>query len=275
MLPRHSLPTLFATALLALLAACADLTAVRTFADQAAAVAEGTPLLDEYTATLERRCRWQQDDTDLQKELKARRTQLATLHAVEAAVANYLVTIGQLAADGAVDFTPEFTALAGKATEGGLLDADAAKAAGSIGAILTRWVTDGYRQAELGRLVKEADGPLQQVIAGLVTSCAAIQLSLDNEADEIGSRYRGLQSATANAANLLAGEKRVELLADLARKQAGLRQHAVALAKVAEGHAHLAAHIDELGTKQLLARMKGLAHDVNRLRAAVRSLEGR
>lgn len=273
MLRRHSLPTLVACTLLALLAACADLTAVRTFADQAAAVTEGTPLLDEYTATLERRCRWEAANTELAKQLEERRTQLAALHAVEAAVADYLVTIGHLAADEAVDFTPQFAALATKATEGGLLDAEAAKAAASIGGILTRWATDGYRQAELARLVRDADAPLQQVLGGLVTSCTAISMSLDNEADAIDSRYRSLQEATANAANLLANEKRVELLAALARKQAGLRQHAAALAKVAEGHAHLAKHIDDLGSKQLLARMRGLARDVSRLRAAVRTLE--
>ena len=252
----------------ALATACADLTAIQRFAATSARSAEYTQLVDAYVAAPERTARFapERKRAELDDLASQRALQRKGLLALHTAVEEYMRALANLAADEAVDYDKDYDALGKALTDAKFVDQGEADAVEGLGALLTRAVTDGYRQRKLCQVIEEANAPLQTIIANLRAIVRAIEGDATGLEDNVDTYYRTAVQNTgvAGVGAILEGWRYRD-----GREAAALREAAKtygdALDAIASGHAALFESREDLDTAEVRRQMTRYANDIRKV----------
>jgi len=286
---KHCRMTIFGLLLLpSLLAAgCADLQAVRSFAKTSAATADYRQIVTDYVESPTRRKRYQPDRYAVQTAgtTTPRAGQKTLLEGSQRVLAGYLNALGDLAADELPDVDSEIDGLAKALEKAGFAgDGDAAirketaSAAGSIAKVLTRAVLDHWRQDRIQKIIRETDGNVQTVVAGLREIVLKdFNASLDIEAEAVRKYFESSIAAAKNrhdeeAVPPLARILMQEHLDRIRERRDRLSSYAEVLKKIGTGHADLLANVDKLEDKALQERLEKFAADIRILYKAIKEI---
>jgi hypothetical protein len=263
-LPRVLRPTVVTLVLLSL-AACADLGAIREFADVSARSAAYTGLVDDYAGFPERQKKYAPpaEDARLDAIAAERVQQRGVLLQRHAVIVDYLDAVGQLASDQPIGHGGE----AGPAGN----DADAASFM-DIDRILFKAATDGWRRDQLAELIGESN-PHFQTAVGALQKIAKEGFGGDAEDETVAARKyydTVLRQATDPAGIAALEEWRETRLSEIDRRRQAIDAYADLLGKIAEGHQTLYDRRGDLAADDLLAQMRRYARDLALLLDRVR-----
>lgn len=265
---------------LVLLSACADLRAIRQFADRSAQAAQGTALREDYVQSLERQKRYQgrAQLEELDRLAAERKKQQPGLAALQQGVEGYLKAVGALAADDVIVYDSSLDALATSLTGANWVSASQVQAGASLAKLLAKAATDAYRQRQLKRLIAEANADFQIVVEALAGIAERDFVgSLENEGVAADKYYRAILAEAEHAppqqaAIALVRERWQEKQDALAAKQAACRAYAQALRKIGAAHQLLYDQRHHLSARQLHAAIARYAGDIQTLRAKFQAL---
>ncbi len=286
---KHCRITIFGLLLLTSLLAsgCADLQAVRSFAKTSAATADYRQIVTDYVESPTRRKRYHPDRYAVQPAgtTTPRARQKTLLAGSQRVLAGYLNALGDLAADELPDVDSEIDGLAKALEKAGFAgDGDAAirketaSAAGSIAKVLTRAVLDHWRQDRIQKIIRETDGNVQTVVAGLREIVLKdFNASLDIEAEAVRKYFESSIAAAKSrndeeAVPPLARILMQEHLDRIRERRDRLSSYAEVLKKICTGHADLLANVDKLEDKALQERLEKFAADIRILYKAIKEI---
>ncbi|MGE0714058.1 MAG: hypothetical protein AB7P02_01340 [Alphaproteobacteria bacterium] len=241
-------------------AACADLAAIRQFADISADSAQYTKLAQDYAAGPVRQKRFQpaSEHPRLDAAAAARREQLAAITARLSLIEEYMHALGALASDKAPVFDTEIGALGAAVSKAGFAGDAETTAAVTLANLVLRAAADGWRQRQLRELIGQGNAPLQTVIAGLRRIAAEAFLGdLANEQAAARAHYRTLLARSSDPAGKAALEEWIELRqGDMASREAAIKAYDAILKNIAEGHQALYDGRDDISRKALLDQLE-------------------
>ncbi|MGO1080246.1 hypothetical protein [Inquilinus sp. CA228] len=244
----------------AILVGCADLSAIREFADSSIATAQYTGLVEDYVNEPLREERYQpvRYHPTLEAMATARKQEEAALLARLAIVESYMKALGNLSADETPSFDAELDALQGKIVKAKFVDEAEASSAAVVVKLVLRAAADGWRQAELKEFIEEGNEPFQTIVNGLrdIVSDGFSIASL-NERQAAETYYGTLQKSTADpAAKAAVGEWGVYRVAEIDARAASIKSYAAVLERISDGHQKLYDHRDDFPNPDLLRQMK-------------------
>lgn len=266
---------------------CADLAAVRDFAKTSAATADYRQIVNDYVTSPVRQKRYQPERSGPTLDLlyKQREAQRPLLEGVQSVLVDYLNALAALAADDLTNVDDEIEGLS-KALEQAQFVGDGdrqintqtATAAAELARILIRAGLEQWRQRQVKKIVREADPPLQKVVAGLreiVTVDFATSLRNEETAVEkpfeawvAEAKSRNDPDAVPPVARILLSER----LEGIESRRQALAAYAKVLTEIGEGHADLAKNVDRLRAEDVADQMRAYARDLKALYKAIQQL---
>lgn len=180
---------------------CANLSAIREFASLSAGTAGYTTTTKEYIESPVQLERYTLETdtnriTDLRASATARKAQEAKLLALQTSVAQYMTALAQLSADELISYSAEFNAFTKQATDAKLFSESEAKSVSALAGLISKAITDGYRQRKLRDVIREANGPLQDVITALRETTKLYAGAQANDALYVRQYYSNLMDET-------------------------------------------------------------------------------
>ena len=262
--------------LLGLSQGCVDLKAIQDFANISAESAEYTTLVNNYLDFPNRQKRYQPADRHAQldtmaQQRMARKSELLLRHEV---IEEYMEAMGRLAADEIVDQSKELSQLTTALKTHAGANPGETEAFGKVAEILTKLVSDGWRQRQLQSLIKQSNAPIQQILKSLKQIVSdGFGGDLQNEGFAIQNYYRTLiaqsNDPAAKAALAEWQEVRVATLSDHSQT---LHTYATLLDKIAEGHQKLYDERKDLAKKQLLEQIQQSAKELKDLLDTIKKI---
>ncbi len=262
--------------LLGLSQGCADLKAIQDFANISAESAEYTTLVDNYLDFPNRQKRYQPADRHAQLDTMAqermnRKSELLLRHEV---IEEYMESMGKLAADDIVDQSKELSQLTTALKTHAGTNPGETEAFGKVAGILTKLVSDGWRQRQLQSLINQSNTPIQQILKSLKQIVSdGFGGDLQNEGFAIQNYYRTLIAQSNDpAAKAALAEWQEVRVATLADHSQALRAYATLLDKIAEGHQKLYFERKDLANKQLLEQIQQSAKELKDLLDTIKKI---
>lgn len=268
--------TVFLLVVLVLTQGCADLSAIREFANISSESAQYTKLVTDYVESPTRQKRYQPPSQHerLDRIAATRAAQQDRLLLRQSLIEEYMDTLGRLAADEAVTYDKELDALGNAVKEKKLANAKEADAFSAVAKVLVKGVTDHWRQKQLKELIATSNEPFQVVVESLqvfVESGSGGDL-LDEKA-AIQSYYDTLDRASNDKAGKEALKEWRDLhLAAIDARMKAIESYAQILRKIAEGHQKLYDGRDDFSKELLLRDMRRYSKDLKRLFNEIRAL---
>ena len=244
--------------LLGLTQGCVDLKAVQDFANISAESAEYTSLVDNYLDFPNRQKRYRPEQhahfDAMAQERMAQKTELLIRYEI---IQEYMEALGELAADGIVDQTKEFSKLTTALQTQASTSPNETAAAGKIAGFLTKAITEGWRQKQIQELIKKTNSPLQDHLTTLIGIVEGYELSETIERDNIKRYYKTkiLESKDPAGIAALKEWQKIREGASADRTQT-IQTYASLLKKIAEGHQKLYDNRKDLATAQLVKQIK-------------------
>jgi hypothetical protein len=179
-------------ALVSLATGCADLQAIRQFAQSSTEAETYQAIANDYAAVPEREKYYSltKFHASYDQQTKERNAQVQALLDIQRVITEYMKALGELAADELVSYDTSIDALAEQVKATKALDDAQIQALGGITKLLARAVTDRYRQKKLNQVITEANTPLQTLIAAQIKFVNIYIKTLDAEKLSI-DRYYG------------------------------------------------------------------------------------
>lgn len=265
---RHIVRASLAGALL-LLAACTDLSAVRDFSRLAAGTAEQGAIVQRYAAFDTRMKRYRPSFPTLAE----RQEQARGLRALQSAVTEYMQALGALAEDAGV-MPAAANPLADAATRAGVLDPSLTPTVSTIGGLLLRAGTEGWRQRQISSMIGEANAPLQAVIAALVRFVEATERE-DRDERNAATVYYGLleRRSPSDQAGVAALKEWRELrLAEIDGRAGQRRTYLEAMRKIAAGHQLLYDNRNDLSLAEVQRQVRAVNRELQMLGRTLQQL---
>lgn len=263
-------------AVLALAAGCANLTAIREFANISTESAQYTKLVDDYVQSPIRQKQYrplrEHEALDrIKTERAALQERLLLRHGL---IEEYMDALGRLAADEAVVYDKELDALGSAVKEKKFVEAKEADAFATIAKVLVKGVTDRWRQKQLKELIATSNGPFQAVVESLrIVVESGFRGDLLNEKVAIQSYYRTLILESGDKAGIAALEEWRDLrLSAVEVRAKAIESYAKILKKIAEGHQKLYDGRNDLSKELLLRDMSRYSKDLKLLFNTIRNL---
>jgi hypothetical protein len=278
MVPRQRIAQLsrlaLAAGLLIFSTACANLSAVREFADISARSAEYTSLVGQYRDFPERQKRYVpgQMHAALDQESRRRAEHAGRLMLRHALIEEYMDAIGRLAADDLVAYDPEIDRLGKAVAEGRFAGERDAAAFGAVAKILFRAAADGWRRSRLVALIAESNTPFQEVVAALKQVVAqGFAGDVANAEIALSKHYQTLMRESSDKAGIAAlAEWRDTRLSEVKARGAAVSAYAEVLARIAAGHQELYDRRGALDREETVRQMRRYAKDLRLLYDALR-----
>lgn len=265
------------TAMLLILAAgCANLGAIRSFAERSSDIAGYTKLVNYYVDAPQEMARYRpagapQPSAEMEQARKKQKQALMARHKI---IQTYMDALGQLAADEVVVYDKEVTAL-GNALKGNqFMDQTQAAAFTALGKLVARAATDAWRQGKLKEIIREGNAPVQALVKGMQTVVEkGYAGEMENLAIAIGKYYGTINTQSSDPAGKQALlEWRDSHLAVIATRHQEAQIYAQALGRIAAGHQELYDNLDRLDAKDVLGQMKLYAKYLRDAKSALASL---
>jgi hypothetical protein len=255
-------------------AGCANLTAIREFASVSSESAAYTTLVTEYVESPMRVKRYQPSarHAELERMAAERRVQREVLLLRHQLIQEYMDALGQLAADEAVVYDREISALGRAATDAKFLDAKEGEAFSAVTRILLRAVTDGWRRRQLTRLVEDTNPHFQVVVGSLRTIVRqGFAADAENERVAINRYYTDLVRESRDRAGIEAVKEWQEVrLEGVGTRDKAIRAYAEILDKIGRGHQRLYDGRHDVSARAVLADLKGYSKELRALVGAVK-----
>jgi hypothetical protein len=249
---------------LLLVAACADLGAVRDFAKLSASTADYRALVQRYETQPDRVARYAPrppDATQLAQDRATRAMRVQPMLALQETLVTYMETLGRLAGDEAVaiDLNP----LAAAAQKAGVVDAPTGALVSSVGDIILRAATGAARERGVRQMLEQGEAPVQAVIGRLRTLVGAFAEDDASERDRAATYYSFLaRSSSDRAAQRAVSEWRDLRLAEIDSRAAGRTAYLAALDKISAGHRLLHARRDALSVSETVRQIRLLENEL-------------
>lgn len=194
----NPLRSAFAAFLCFLLAACANLGAIREFGEISSDSAGYTQLTTEYATSPDRRKQYtfaseNEQRSTLDGQAAERNAQVQALLLYHRAVSEYMQALAELASDKPTSFDSEIGGLADAAVKAEYIQQAEGDAIKTIASAIANAATDFYRQRKLKQVIGEANAPLQLVLSDMSTLVRGYEESLCIEQTDARSYYRRLE----------------------------------------------------------------------------------
>lgn len=255
---------------------CANLSAIREFANVSTESAQYTRLVTDYVGSPIRQKRYQPpSEYELLDRIAAERAaQGERLFLRHRLIEEYMDALGRLATDEAVTYDKELDALGNAVKEKRFTDAKEADAFAGIAKILVKGVADHWRQRQLKELIVASNEPFQVVVDSLrVVVERGFGGDLSNERSAIRRYYQNLVLESRDKAGIAALEEWRDLrLAAIDARAKAIESYAKILRKIAEGHQKLYDGRDDLSKELLLRDMSRYSKDLQQLFNTIRNL---
>lgn len=236
------------------MASCADLAGVREFASLSASITGSGEMSARWRDTQERLSAIPQPgDFPLNVTTGDRKAVHQETEKMLAIVTIYMETMGQLAADNLPSVDSQVAGLTKSlsALPSTPITPQRVEAIGILGNLLSLPL-DAYRQKQVRKLIEQADGPLQNVLAGLVQLAAIYKSDLNNERKAVRD-WAALQvTGTGNtSADFLSRRYIMDLNRKYDNVEAGIDAYIKALKLIAARHETL---VNGLATGETITR---------------------
>jgi hypothetical protein len=256
--------------LLALAGGCADLSAISDFSAISANAAENTTLVKEYVETPKRLEAYETPAFKDQLEAQAKAfaddqpRMIARLTAIQA----YMIALGKLASDKAVNYDTNIDAVKTAVTNAKFASGTETDAGDAIAKILVKAVTDGWRRWQLHDLIDQANQPLHDLISAQIKILQEFygDQDISNEELAINLYYGGIiapAAATEPLGRAAVDELRDNHLHSIEAEKAAVDDYVKVLQKIAAAHQKLYEQRDNLSNKQLLTDIDTAATDIS------------
>lgn len=255
---------------------CANLGAVREFANISTESAQYTKLVNDYVEWPTSQKRYQPPDQydlwdRIARDRAAQRERLLLRHAL---IEEYMDALGRLAADEAVAYDKELDALGNAVKENKFAETKEADAFTAIAKVLVKGVTDHWRQQRLKELIATSNEPFQVVVHSLrVIVEKGFAGDLLDEKAAVQSYYRTLIRESQDKAGIAALEEWRDLhLAAIDTRAKAIQSYAGILKKIGEGHQRLYDGRNDLSKELLLRDISRYSKDLKLLFNTIRTL---
>ena len=250
-----------------MLAGCANLAAIREFAATSTEAAQYRTIVADYIdapvriktryAPADQAGRW--DDI-----ARARKAEEARLLALQQVVAQYMDSLGQLAADDLVVYDKELDGLNKSLVRAGALKSGESDAVAAITKLVLKAGAEAWRRRQLRELIESANAPFQVVVGALHTTVTqGFMGELENERAALRNHYETLVRSSNDPAGIAAlREWQTLRRADVDERENVAHVYAGLLQKIAAGHEALYEHRGDLSSRQLLADMHKYSKDI-------------
>ena len=260
---------------------CADLGAIRKFADAAADSAQYTALSSDYPKSIERQKRYQPTNQQqtLDSILKTRQSQQPGLLALHKGIANYMRALGDLAADDLVSYDKSLDGVTDNLKTTKLVSSVEADAFGSITKLIAKASTDAYRQSELRKLINDANSDFQTVINAMVRIVGTdFVASLDNDSIALKGHYKNIievarHNGPQDASIELLNEQLLDKLALIEIQKEACVGYAETLRTIGAGHQSLFDNRSHISSKVVLTTIQGYADQVKDAYEKIKALK--
>lgn len=266
---------LWAALLIFFVAGCANLVAIRNFADQSSDIAGYTKLVNYYVNEPREIAKYQpptqKPDGASQLLRKKQKEALIARHKI---IQTYMDALGQLAADEAVVLDKEVAALGKALQDNQFVDKTEAAAFTALGKLVAKAATDAWRQNRLRDIIKNGNQPVQTLVLSVQKIVEkGYAGELETQAVAIEKYYGKIYAESRDPAGkqALMEWKSVHLSTiDSRRKEAAI--YAAALGKIASGHQELYNNMDRLDAKDVFVQMTAYARYLRDAKDALESL---
>ena len=232
--------------------ACTDLDAVRAWSETSVEATRFNEVVVTYAETPVRLARYDNQDGATQaiwtRQQQVREAQAEALEDMLGLVSDYMSTLSALAADSTVDFQDDGEALAESLGRlNGVTPTPVAPetfgAANSIVVALGNAALSGWQAKEVGKVVEQANAPLQTLLAGELRTIVDVDFRRDlmTEQSFLDTHFESLlrDPATSPAAAAALEEWFLVRQAENERRMAALDAYLEILDKIAQGHQRL------------------------------------
>ena len=255
---------------------CANLSAVREFANISTESAQYTRLVDDYVEWPTSQKRYQPPDQyalldHIARDRAAQRERLLLYHAL---IEEYMDALGRLAADEVVVYDKELDALGNAAKEQKFANAKEAGAFTAVAKVLVKGATDRWRQKQLKELIATSNEPFRVVVNSLRDIVEkGFAGDLLDETAAIQSYYRTLIRDSRDKAGIAALEEWRDLhLAGVDTQAKAIELYLRILKKIGEGHQKLYDGRNDLSKELLVRDMNRYSRDLKLLFNTIRTL---
>ena len=254
--------------------ACVNLAEIRAFADTSSQSAQYTELVDDYVDAALRSKPFAPEGTgsafdDIAKERLAQKPKLIALHK---GIAGYMDAMGKLAADELTSFDKELDGFGKALTSGDILDDDQVKAYGGLAKLVAKAFTDGWRRAELEKMIEGGHAPFMVVIGKLRTFVVrGIIGALEEERQWVTDAYDRM-NFTDEGLKTLARIQKADRLAVIDNRIKAANKYAELLGKIGKGHEELHAKKANLEADDLLNTIFGYAQEIATVFGQIKNL---
>ncbi len=261
--------------LLALSAACANLAAVREFADISARSAEYAALVSQYREFPARQKRYVPSrlHAALDQESRKRVAQAERITLRQALIEEYMDSLGRLAADDLVAYDPEIDQLGKAVADGRFAGEKDATAFSAVAALLFRAAADNWRRERLAQLIAESNAPFQEVVGALKQVVdQGFAGDVVNEEIALQKHYQTLIRESSDKAGIAALEEWRDMrLTEVKARGGAVAGYSEVLARIAAGHQELYDRRSDLSREETMRQMRRYAKDLRRLYHALRN----
>lgn len=257
-----------------ILAGCADLTAIRDFSKISADSAGFTKIVDDYAQSDDMQLAYMYPPLEksgeidrLKNESKARADQAKELLNVLKAVESYMSALGDLASDQIVDSSTNIQKLMTEINAATPIDPKLSKSASAIASLVSKMITDGYRQRNLREAINEANPYIQDIDKSLALLLQkGFPLALRAEKTSVNDYYDYWHNVALDHNELAS----IELIRIKKRDDTALfddKEHALIAYRevfriIAAGHQMLFDKQQDFKNKALLATIKQYALEI-------------
>ncbi len=261
-----------------LVCGCANLSAVREYADISAGTAEHTQLTKAYVQWPLAQKRYQpaSEHEKLERIAKLRESQEKTLLLRHSLIEEYMYTLGRLAADEVVTYDKEVESL-GKEMKGAkFIDVKEEAAFTAVATLILTAATDAWRQDKLKAFVRTSNSDIKVVIGGLKQIVDEGFLGdLQDEKEAVRKSYQQIVLESSDKAGIAAlNEWREAKFESIARRQKAIEAYSLSLQKISDAHQKLndAVLVDSLTSNEFLGQMRHYAKEIQKAYKAITAL---
>ena len=252
---------------------CANLGAIRDFANTSSDAAQYNQLVGAYVATPTRMMRYEPESqrSVLARQATDRQAQREPLLLRQRLIQGYMDALGQLADDGLPTYDKQLDGLASALQAAKFADQNEAAALAAVSKLLATAVTDHWRQGKLVTLIEQTDGPFQVVVGALVTIVeTGFAADVANEREALNKYYTELQRTSRDPAGLAAlAEWREMREVQIKDHEVAISNYVVVLKTIASGHHKLYVSRHDLSKVEVQAEI----HEyTSRLKEAVNAI---
>ena len=261
-----------------LVCGCANLSAVREFADISAGTAEHTQLTKAYVQwpLTQKRYQPSSEHEKLERMAKLRESQEKTLLLRHSLIEEYMYTLGRLAADEVVSYDKEVVSLGKEAKGAKFIDGKEEAAFTAVATLILTAATDAWRQDKLKAFVRTSNSDIKVVIGGLKQIVDEGFLGdLLDEKEAVRKYYQEIVLESSDKAGIAAlNEWREANLESIAKRQKAIEAYSLSLQKISDTHQKLydAILVDSLTSKEFLGQMRRYAKEIQKSYKAITAM---